>query len=97
MEPVDRRDRNFNPRSHGGSDWKRALFSYAKFNFNPRSHGGSDDHIAMLKDAEAEFQSTLPRGERLLLRYRILLNLKISIHAPTGGATFHFSGRMIAM
>ena len=33
------------------------------------------------------FQSTLPRGERRSVRFRSPFSIRISIHAPTGGAT----------
>ena len=33
--------------------------------FNPRSHAGSDPKSVAIFDMPAEFQSTLPRGERL--------------------------------
>ena len=55
--------------------------------FNPRSHEGSDVRNTVLPIVSSQFQSTLPRGER---RERGGLNgvqKKISIHAPTRGAT----------
>ena len=36
-----------------------------------------------------EFQSTPPRGGRRVLRIDDLIPFKVSIHAPTGGATVH--------
>ena len=42
------------------------------------------------KRAWKEFQSTLPRGERPLVRFERRFGLSISIHAPTRGATLHF-------
>ena len=37
-------DKDFNPRSHGGSDGKARHGAYLVQDFNPRSHGGSDLH-----------------------------------------------------
>jgi len=34
------------------------------------------------------FQSTLPQGERLLLKLTGIMTLPVSIHAPAGGATW---------
>ena len=79
--------RDFNPRSHEGSD--DVLMTYASEirNFNPRSHEGSDDRVQCILCAITQFQSTLPRGERQCrLKYEIE-QAEISIHAPTRGAT----------
>ena len=55
--------------------------------FNPRSHEGSDvKRMATYEDMQ-EFQSTLPRGERLSIRVTNETSYFISIHAPTRGAT----------
>ncbi len=55
--------------------------------FNPRSRAGSDTvsrwHCVRL----TEFQSTLPRGERLDGRHTSLEARPVSIHAPARGAT----------
>ena len=55
-------------------------------NFNPRSHERSDGVVAM-EAAPGQFQSTLPREERPILDQTIEKAYKISIHAPTRGAT----------
>ncbi len=56
-------------------------------NFNPRSHEGSDHNHKWFPKHKHGFQSTLPRGERLM-QMRILVSKgAISIHAPTRGAT----------
>ena len=78
---------NFNPRSHGGSDrFLTAVLSFLGY-FNPRSHGGSDWKKLSCCRICKIFQSTLPRGERLIQLDFFLLLQRISIHAPTGGAT----------
>ena len=43
--------------------------------------------LALLLDNFRQFQSTLPRGERLSLRFSRLVAILISIHAPARGAT----------
>ena len=48
---------------------------------------GSDDKLGEVKNATEQFQSTLPRGERLYLTGAIEDAAKISIHAPAWGAT----------
>ena len=56
-------------------------------NFNPRSHKGSDLRLSEVKALTEPFQSTLPQGERHEMAERGEINRKISIHAPTRGAT----------
>ena len=57
-------------------------------NFNPRSREGSDRNGDAAIPAVAAFQSSLPRGERLLSRVtERLSNNVISILAPARGAT----------
>ena len=55
--------------------------------FNPRSREGSDKDSASVAVLIFQFQSTLPRGERLRSSRLIALNFSISIHAPARGAT----------
>ena len=56
---------SFNPRSRGGSDTPPLFMSRYHCSFNPRSRGGSDVLLPLLPVVLSEFQSTLPRGERL--------------------------------
>ena len=58
-----------------------------KHYFNPRSHEGSDPNFQLFFQNLFAFQSTLPRGERPRCSCGCLLCGKISIHAPTRGAT----------
>ena len=77
----------FNPHSHEGSDCMQHIMQQRLVNFNPHSHEGSDQigFETMLKSKE--FQSTLPRRERLgQLQVKLVAN-GISIHTPTKGAT----------
>ena len=55
--------------------------------FNPRSHKGSDNIRCWIPVNCFLFQSTLPQGERHDLSDTQIQMLRISIHAPTRGAT----------
>ena len=55
--------------------------------FNPRSRKGSDPDTEKIRTLLAEFQSTLPQGERLKNESGIWWAATISIHAPARGAT----------
>ena len=57
-------NKNFNPRSHEGSDCGGSNEESHYCYFNPRSHEGSDGKRANLHKQEELFQSTLPRRER---------------------------------
>ena len=56
-------------------------------NFNPRSHKGSDSSLRTGGRTSRAFQSTLPQGERRRYQYVFIILIRISIHAPTRGAT----------
>ena len=56
---------SFNPRSRGGSDAISGNLANLYLGFNPRSRGGSDSLELLELFLRIEFQSTLPRGERL--------------------------------
>ena len=77
----------FNPRSREGSDVCRFSSLSRQNDFNPRSREGSDRLIFRLKEIIQEFQSTLPRRERLKTVYLDRWCNRISIHAPAKGAT----------
>ena len=64
--------RNFNPRSHEGSDIPWPIFWARNTNFNPRSHEGSDMVHRKSTESARLFQSTLPRRERLIIPIFIL-------------------------
>jgi len=55
--------------------------------FNPRSRVGSDVCGCGRHGASSRFQSTLPRGERLLVWSCCSVASAVSIHAPAWGAT----------
>ena len=56
-------------------------------NFNPRSREGSDTRRSLLSNLGGQFQSTLPRRERLVSLVHCHGIRAISIHAPAKGAT----------
>ena len=56
--------------------------------FNPRAHGGRDAIASGVWMFVSRFQSTRPRGARLEHEVGTGRNHEVSIHAPTGGATW---------
>ena len=78
---------SFNPRSHEGSDDVEDCDRYVRGRFNPRSHEGSDVHIQHEPSQSVQFQSTLPRRERPSGASATGDSPKVSVHAPTKGAT----------
>ena len=79
--------RNFNPRSHEGSDTDPGTEKATDRYFNPRSHEGSDQLADGRHRSITEFQSSLPRGERPFCVHQCSFFRPISILAPTRGAT----------
>ena len=79
--------RNFNPRSHEGSDdvTLKTPLLHSAISIHAPTRGATlqDCFEALLRI----FQSTLPRGERLAVAGAFVKDLFISIHAPTRGAT----------
>ena len=58
-------------------------------NFNPHFHKGSDKSHTYIKVSFTRFQSTLPQGKWLNLRYRFDYCKTISIHTSTREVTPH--------
>ena len=77
----------FNPRSREGSDGIGLVAALNTVDFNPRSREGSDCAQALQNHCQAQFQSTLPRGERPVYHLFVSDISAISIHAPARGAT----------
>ena len=76
----------FNPRSHAGSDAGVLLVEGYAAGFNPRSHAGSDDILLEhLQDAHG-FNPRSHAGSDEAVK-SIADMMKVSIHAPTRGAT----------
>ena len=81
------RQNDFNPRSREGSDSVFQVKWNKKIYFNPRSREGSDFSILSPFCHLSQFQSALPRRERLFFKYVIFSPYNISIRAPAKGAT----------
>ena len=52
--------------------------------FNPRSRVGSDDKLGEIENATEQFQSTLPRGERLVSAQASSARLPFQSTLPRG-------------
>ena len=70
-----------------GATYIRRTGDHIRCNFNPRSHEGSDANGCRRISDYGAFQSSLPRGERRLYPHKSYSKRKISILAPTRGAT----------
>ena len=65
-EQAGARTGHFNPRSRVGNDFSNSFKTLASDNFNPRSRVGNDTFGAESESSKYVFQSTFPRGERLI-------------------------------
>ena len=82
---------DFNPRSHEGSDLDSARMFKISALFQSALPRGERLVESVYSSLRLLFQSALPRGERLRNRKEKLHNRKISIRAPTRGATWVLS------
>ena len=81
---------NFNPRSREGSDHKFISSASKMRYFNPRSREGSDIQPTRNKRETADkFQSTLPRGERLVFRDPFMQSAGFQSTLPRGERRLH--------
>ena len=71
---------------HGVRPKSHVLFSSAS-GFNPRTHTGCDVSIYVQSKFTELFQSTHPHGVRLDNALKVISVDRVSIHAPTRGAT----------
>ena len=87
---------SFNPRSHEGSDpyFVTLTFSPKNVSIHAPTRGATFDSVQ--HRIIVEFQSTLPRGERLFADTLKRVGYKVSIHAPTRGATTKFLTVLLA-
>ena len=77
---------NFNPRSHEGSD-TLDIFNHASVSyFNPRSHEGSDRMWQLKVRQRPDFNPRSHEGSDSCITCQHIF-WRISIHAPTRGAT----------
>ena len=63
VQPAPTEEISIHAPTRGATFWKASKTS-GQMHFNPRSHEGSDRQAARLSLRAAQFQSTLPRGER---------------------------------
>ena len=80
--------RSFNPRSRRGSDGRNGIRNCYSFLFQSTLPQGERQVAEVDTSPQSLFQSTLPQGERLMLA-ETNNKLKVSIHAPAGGATYN--------
>ena len=79
--------RNFNPRSHEGSDRFWHVHKIQIYKFQSALPRGERPNIADKHLVISLFQSALPRGERRNFQFVMIRHKRISIRAPTRGAT----------
>ena len=72
-EQAGARTGHFNPRSRVGNDFSNSFKTLASDNFNPRSRVGNDTFGAESESSKYVFQSTFPRGERLIAQAQTVL------------------------
>ena len=77
----------FNPRSYKRSDYIKNSVLHFHLSFNPRSYKRSDEYYAKQSELDIVFQSTLLQEERPGFSIKLKNSKKLSIHAPTRGAT----------
>ena len=79
--------RSFNPRARVGRD-PYIFISYSSIkSFNPRARVGRDCCVCKSWPQVYRFQSTRPRGARLVRGRHYRIWAEVSIHAPAWGAT----------
>ena len=86
MKQIEFANISIHAPARGATSSQSRLSAFRRY-FNPRSREGSDLRSQYATILRLQFQSTLPRGERLLqdsVKQRTIL---ISIHAPARGAT----------
>ena len=74
--------KNFNPRSHERSDCNNRILDIPGRNFNPRSHERSDEIDSVSYQGPPQFQSTLPREERLIVIVSNVLSIVFQSTLP---------------
>ncbi len=77
----------FNPRPRAGGDDRTPPVRAGRSSFNPRPRAGGDSPTVPRTWAWCVFQSTPPRGGRLLSAVYQAPRPSVSIHAPARGAT----------
>ena len=77
----------FNPRTHTGCDNFSTKKKLTPYGFNPRTHTGCDVAQGESLKTVDVFQSTHPHGVRPGHSTASYKQIRVSIHAPTRGAT----------
>ena len=81
--------KHFNPRTREGCDKANIPMLVMLGDFNPRTREGCDKSTMPKSWTRRKFQSTHPRGVRLIKFFYESCGTYISIHAPARGATPH--------
>ena len=89
-------NRSFNPRAREGRDHSAATASRGPQCFNPRAREGRDPSTSQRSPPSDSFQSTRPRGARLVFGRVGHDPVEVSIHAPARGATLHLRANLTA-
>ena len=77
----------FNPRTHMGCDGLTPASRYWRITFQSTHPHGVRHVESIVRRRWSGFQSTHPHGVRLHRRWHLDQDLRVSIHAPTWGAT----------
>ena len=85
--PIYGQQAGFNPRTHTGCDRNKPCKHRQSSRFNPRTHTGCDPVCEPSVKPKHRFQSTHPHRVRPQLLDKINNVTRVSIHAPTQGAT----------
>ena len=79
--------RGFNPRAHTGRDTATRVLPVPASMFQSTRPHGARHKVVELGSIQAAFQSTRPHGARRCKGLSFAQTKKVSIHAPTRGAT----------
>ena len=77
----------FNPRTHMGCDLITTANEIIELGFNPRTHMGCDPYAPFLRLGRAGFNPRTHMGCDSGIGDVNIINVTVSIHAPTWGAT----------
>jgi hypothetical protein len=77
----------FNPRTYAGCDLRDRMISEAVEKFQSTRSHGARQKVTGKETKDLPFQSTHPRGVRQKQRDDLAEHIRVSIHAPTRGAT----------
>ena len=78
----------FNPRTHEGCDHGRSVYCQHPGGFNPRTHEGCDFLVVIVSSVCRSFNPRTHEGCDCLVIVSVS-RIRVSIHAPTRGATIN--------